>query len=513
MSIFCRLVSSMILALLAVPVLSQATSFELNAVTYPERKTIKLGFTSTERAPRAVISAKVNLREGQAQIKIDFAEMKPAVLFGGDVTCYVVWAVSRDGSYANLGELWMPENKGQVEFSSGRKVFALLVTAESYAMVERPSDLLMFYNKPAEPKKAPSTPFEFSGFGEAPERNQDSVANIAWDSTVPLDLMQAEKAYELAQRHGAEQYAGTMMRGALIALGQARNMVSKTKSRNDYSRRSIALSSDAIQITVRRKEAKELARQIAARRAEMEGLEERARESEQRSAEAREALLKAQQAISEANDQQSAAEAAVLESQAELARIGEEKNKMEVEHARLVQEKAAMELEHATMLTSLESMREEGARLRKEREELSNRLKGALSQVAETHDSARGMIVNLPDILFDSGKAALKQAAQLVIAKLAGILLIMPELNLRVEGHTDATGADDFNQKLSEDRAQSVKDFLFRQSIADDRMTAVGYGEDRPVADNANAAGRKQNRRVEIIIAQGEIAEAPAAAE
>ncbi len=485
-----------IISLVAPLGLLAAKPLQLNAVTFPERKTIKLDFRGTQRAPRADVEAKVQFQEGQAQIEIEFDDMKPAVLFGGDITCYVVWAVSRDQTYTNLGELWMPRNKGNVEFSTGLKTFALLITAEPYALVAHPSELVIMFNMAAESKKAPTDIFEFSGLGDAPEHQMDSIANVAWDSNRPLDLMQAEKAYELAQEHDAEAYAEGMMRDAQIALGQAHNLASKDKARIDYSRRAIALSSDAIRITLGRKEAEELERQIAERRAEMEALEERANEAEERSRHAFEALDAAQIAIAAATQQQLEAEASVQETQNELDRIGAEKN--------------ALQLEQAAMLSSMAGLREESKQLRKEREAMSNRLEGALSQVAETRNSARGLIVNLPDILFDLNKAALKPETQIVIAKLSGILLMMPDLNVRVEGHTDATGADDYNLTLSEKRAQSVSGFLENNGIASSRLQAVGYGKTRPVADNDSSEGRRKNRRVEIIIARGEIAEGEA---
>ena len=156
---------------------------------------------------------------------------------------------------------------------------------------------------------------------------------------------------------------------------------------------------------------------------------------------------------------------------------------------------------------SVTALNEQAAALAQEKAELSDGLHGALSQVAETKDSARGMIVSLPDILFDLNEATLKSDAQVVIAKLAGILLILPELNLRVEGHTDSTGDPGYNLKLSEKRANSVRDFLAQQGISDDRMIAVGYGLTRPAADNSTRDGRAKNRRVEIVIAEGEGAE------
>ncbi len=149
------------------------------------------------------------------------------------------------------------------------------------------------------------------------------------------------------------------------------------------------------------------------------------------------------------------------------------------------------------------ALEEQSAALEREKAELSTRLQGALSQVADTQKSARGMIVSLPDILFDINEATLKNEAKIVIAKLAGILLILPELNLRVEGHTDSTGSADYNQGLSERRAAPVRDFLAQQGIGGQRMISVGYGLTRPVADNSTREGRARNRRVEIVIAEG----------
>ena len=167
---------------------------------------------------------------------------------------------------------------------------------------------------------------------------------------------------------------------------------------------------------------------------------------------------------------------------------------------RLRTERSALVAEQAALVTAV-------AGLKQERELLSSRLDDALSQVADTRNTARGTIINLPDILFDVSKSTLKPEARLVIAKLAGILLIMGDLNTRIEGHTDATGGYDYNMSLSEARAASVRDFLFDEGIEIRRMTVKGYGPDRPIADNTSTEGRAKNRRVEIVIAEGTIAE------
>jgi outer membrane protein OmpA-like peptidoglycan-associated protein len=466
---------------------AEAVEVALNQVTFPERNEIEIGFERDARAPVATMIAEVKYREGQANMNIRFREMKPAILFGGDVTCYVLWAVTRDGTVENLGELWVREASETVEYSTGQKSFAMMVTAESHPLVSAPSELVMFRSSAAKAKKAVSAEFTFSGFAPAPEIEYPSIARVIWDRGEPLDLRQAQKAYELAVAAGAEDYSPTQLLRARTALAQASSFsgAKKTKATVDYSRRSLALSAEALQVTARRKEAEAVEAEIARRKAEMEVLTERASEAETNAAAAAVALEEANRAIQEVQRSRTEAEAAVLAAEGELARI---------------------ESERVALAASVAALEAQSAELEREKADLSARLHGALSQVADTKESARGMIVSLPDILFDTDEATLKNEARVVIAKLAGILLILPELNLRVEGHTDSTGSAEYNQGLSERRAASVRDFLAQQGIDGQRMVAVGYGLTRPVADNQTREGRAKNRRVEIVIAEGEIA-------
>ena len=483
MRIMC--LATVVLALVAGA--GNATEVALTQVTFPERNQIDIGFVRDQRAPEATMIAEVQYREGQAEMKIKFREMKPAILFAGDVTCYVLWAVTRDGTVENMGELWVRDDSETVEYSTGLKSFAMMVTAEAHPLVSEPSELVMFRSLAAKGKKVPSAQFTFSGLGPAPAIEYPSVAKVIWDRSEPLDLRQAQKAYELAVKAGAEAYAPTQLLRARTILAQASGFTTgnKDKAAVDYSRRSLALSSEALQVTNRQKEAEAVEAEIARRTAEMDALTARAGEAEASAAAASVALVEANRAIEEVQRSRTEAEAAVLAAQGELARI---------------------ETERMALVASVSALEAQSAALEREKADLSARLQGALSMVAQTQQSARGMIVSLPDILFDTNEATLKNEAKIVIAKLAGILLILPDLNLRVEGHTDSTGSADYNQVLSERRAFSVRDFLAQQGIAGQRMVAVGYGLTRPVADNSTREGRASNRRVEIVIAQGVIA-------
>jgi outer membrane protein OmpA-like peptidoglycan-associated protein len=456
------LVVGCLMAVGSLPAAAQEQTLHL--VAYPSNAAVKLNLAPTTDAPRAAMEAKVTLREGLAQIELSFADLKPAVLFGGEVTCYVLWGVTPGGFTKNIGEVASGSPKGSAVYTTALKSFALMVTAEPYAQVPRPSPLVMFINDPPEKAKAGVETFTFSGFAAAPPHDLDSIRAVAWDDARPVELVQAERALAYADRIGAEKYTPVMIQDARLMLAQATNLVSSSRTLSDgldFARRSFGVTSNAIGEAERKIESDRLDQEIASRTAEIAAMEARAAEAEQSLEQAR------------------------------------------VERERLDAALGALRTEQAALTAAMASLREEKA-------ELSNRLEGALGQVAETRSTARGMIVNLPDILFDVNQSTLKPDAKLVIAKLAGILLIMEDLNLRVEGHTDATGPYDYNLRLSEDRARSVVQFLAEQGIAATRMVAEGYGPDRPIASNDTGEGRSRNRRVELVIAEGTVAEAPA---
>src|SRR5262249_3186769 len=135
---------------------------------------------------------------------------------------------------------------------------------------------------------------------------------------------------------------------------------------------------------------------------------------------------------------------------------------------------------------------------------LRSQLLQQLNTVLQTTDSPRGLVVNMADVLFDFGKYNLKSDAQIKLAKLAGIIQAHPGLHLAIEGHTDNIGSDESNMKPSNQRADTVRDFLVQQGLVQDAVTAVGLGKAEPVADNGTNEGRQKNRRVEIIVS-GEV--------
>jgi outer membrane protein OmpA-like peptidoglycan-associated protein len=436
---------------------ASAADLTFNAVLYPEDEKTPLVFTTAERAPKAKLSGTVRPEAGQSWIEVSWSKLEPALLFGGDANCWVLWTITPDGTAQSLGEIPVRESRsGSVTFSSPFKQFAMMVTAEPFPVVRRPSDLVVFLSAPTESKKAKNSTFTFGGFREGMKRDVESIADLKYDDKTPVDLQQARKAIALMDRYEAEKYAQAPAREARVALGQAddafEGRVGKKGDVPELSRRTLSLAAEAVRAAVKQIELQKAQDTEAARVAE----------------------LAQKQAETEAE------KAARLKTEADLAEVQKARRALEVEVARVEAEKAAIQ---------------------KERDALAARLSGALGKVSATERTGRGLVVSLSGgILFETGKAALKTDAKVSLAKLAGILLMIPNANIQVEGHTDSTGTEETNAKLSLARATSVLDFLEAQGVEKGRMSAKGVAAAQPVAPNDTPDGRAKNRRVEIVV-------------
>jgi outer membrane protein OmpA-like peptidoglycan-associated protein len=472
-----------------------------------------------------------------------------------------VWAVSRDANAENLGELIVKGTSGEGHYRTGQKEFALLVTAEPYALVLKPSELVCFTSAAPAPKKAKSAPITFSGFVPAPRIGNQQIGAMRYTGAEPVEIIQAQHVLDQARAMGAEKYAPDSIRDAGITLAQAANSfkAGNDKVGVDYARRSLSLSSTAIRDTQRNLDAQAAAAEAARQAAERQALEQRTAAAQAQAADAEKQTLAAREQAVAAREQAVAMQAQLAQSQQQLdqarqqaAAAQQQMTTLQQQSTAAQQDAAAAEqraaaaglsaeaadaarrdadesrrraealaaqataarteaerttAEVATVAATLEKqnvqLQKENDRLVKERDDLAGQLDGALSSVAQITKTARGVVVNLPDILFDVNKATLKQNTQVALAKLAGIVQVFPKINLRIEGYTDSTGSDELNMRLSKERAEAVLGFLKTQGVAAGRMTAAGYGPKFPVADNATTEGRARNRRVEIILAEG----------
>jgi outer membrane protein OmpA-like peptidoglycan-associated protein len=344
---------------------------------------------------------------------------------------------------------------------------------------------------------------------------------------VPLELYEARNAVQIARWTGADQYAGVTFQKAVVGLENAEGyLIGKAgkKPIGTVAREAVQMAEDARIITVKKIEEEQLAteRRVGAEReAKVENERSAAlSESDRVRREAEEARLTAAETaerVKREHDAQTAAaqteadrlkrenDARTVATQAEADRLKLENDAKLVaantETDRLKQENEAQRI---AAQADLDRAAKEKAQGEAERTQLRAALLQQFNTILETRDTARGLIVNMSDVLFDTAKHSLRPAAREKLAKVAGIISGHPGLRLAVEGYTDSIGSDDYNQKLSEDRGEAVRDYLTREGVAGTSVTSKGFGKAEPVASNDTAAGRQQNRRVELVVS-GEI--------
>jgi outer membrane protein OmpA-like peptidoglycan-associated protein len=456
------------------------------AIGYPVGGgSIKVDMVGTTVAPQASGEAKTEAKTGGTTIELKVAGMPQPTTIGAEFLTYVLWTVTPDGTTTNLGQIPMTQNgEGKLEVRAQSQTFALIVTAEPYYAVRLPSEVVVLVNETRKKTKGkiyPDNSYKLMKRSEYAKLGNPLGMTLDLKK-VPLDMYEARNAVEIAKARGAEQYAPQIYAKAQSSLQMAENALTQDSGKNQVisaARQTIQFAEDARALAVQR----ELAERI----------------QKEKEAAAAEAATKAK---AEA-DAQAAAEA---KRQAELTAAKEAQMKAQAQ-AQAAEAKAAADAaaakaaaEQAAIQAKAQAASEEAARAQAATAALRAQLLQQLNEVLQTTDTPRGLVVNMADVLFESGKYALSVDAQLKLAKLSGIIQAHPGLNLAIEGYTDNTGSPDFNLKLSQQRADAVRQFLITQGLSPDTITSKGLGQSDPVADNNTAAGRKQNRRVEIIV-------------
>jgi len=479
---------------------------DVDAVNYRSRgPSTRIDFQGTPLLTDAKGMAEVENQKGYVEIEAQLDKMKPASSFGPEFLTYVLWAVTPEGRATNLGELILDGDHGRLHVTTELQAFGLIVTAEPYFAVTQPSDVVVAENVIR--KDTVGSVEKIHAKVDLLKRGQ-YVVNVppaelkpyTLDSKTPLDLLQARNAVRIAAWAGADTAASDTFQKAKALLDQAETQARKGENKKTIStsaRQSVQVAEDSRLVTLKRQEEARLAaeRQAAANResaaraqADQEArLREQADEAKRLEAERR-ARAEAEERAARQNAETARLEAERARNEAAIARLDAARS---TDEARQAQQKAEAEAQQARL--AAEKAENEKAELR------ANLIK-QLNVVLETRDSARGLIVNMSDVLFDTGQHTLKPRAREKLAKVAGILLAHPGLMLEVEGHTDSVGTDDYNQSLSERRAESVKSYLIQQGIDRSSITSRGFGESQPVASNDTADGRQRNRRVELVV-------------
>jgi outer membrane protein OmpA-like peptidoglycan-associated protein len=459
---------------------------QTTAVNYRHRGgPTRLDFRGTPLLPRAHGEAEVEGRKGYMEIKAELKDLQPASMFGPEYLTYVLWAITPEGRPVNLGEVLLNgDNRGTLDVTTDLQAFGMIVTAEPYFAVTQPSDAVVLENfvRPETKGIVEQVDAKY----ELLKRGQYTV-NVApaelrpirLDKSRPLDLYEAENALRIARWNGADKDAADSYAKAQNLLRDAEAIQARdphSKPVSTTARGSVQASEDARLIALQRQEEARIARERA--------------QATEREARAKAAAEDAARQQAQAEEQQR------LESQRRAQAEAEtEKTRAEAERAA---ENAARD--QAAAQAELQRAHDATAQAEREQQQLRQQLVEQLNKILETRDTARGLIVNMSDVLFDTGKYDLKPGAREKLAKISGIILAHPGLKLEVEGHTDSVGSDDYNQVLSEKRANAVRDFLVQEGISPASITARGLGKYDPVASNDTAIGRQMNRRVEMVV-------------
>src|SRR6202051_3063625 len=466
------------------------------AVNYRHRGgSTMVDFRGTELMPEIAGHAKVDGKAGRLAINAELTHMRPATALGGQYLTYVLWAITPEGRAVNLGEV-LPggDGKDKIDVTTDLQAFGMIVTAEPYYAVTHPSNKVVAENILRQETKGFEEPIDakfdvLEGGQYTIDVPAEQLPSSQADARAPLDLLEARNAVAIAKAAGAKQYAADSLAKAEDMLQRAEDYLQRKQGRTPIgtaARGATQMAEDARVITLRRKEQERL------------DAERRAHEDAQAKAEAdaEAARRNAEQAQAQSDEdarRRAEAEAAQAEAQRQqaIARAQQEQAQANAEAARQAAEDAARQKEEAERRTQ-EAVQQ--------KEEMRARLLAQLNQVLQTRDTARGLIVSMPDVLFDFNKYTLKPEARERLARVSGIVLAYPDLKLKIEGYTDAIGSEEYNQTLSEKRAEAVRDYLVSSGVSMNNVAAQGLGKADPVADNSTASGRKLNRRVEMIV-------------
>lgn len=503
----------------------------IKSVTYrPNSGQTTIGMQGTPLIPYAKGQLRVQNKQGVTYIEGEISKLEPATKFGGPFLTYVLWAITPEGSVNNLGEVLVNGSSARIKATTNQQSFGLILTAEPYFAITVPSEMVVVENTilPETLGKIEAVDAKYELL-ERGKYESGVFEALRIDPKVPLELYQARNAARIGEWLGIDKYATESWAKAQIELKNAEGY----QSRKDSNRKSVQMTArDAVQIFedarvigLKRMDEERLAneRRVAQERqararAEAEAESQRRKEEEEarkREEEARRRAelereveaarreraeaekMKAELATAQEAQRRAEAEAARARAVAEqeLARKAAEESRRREDEARQSAEMARKSAEQARLLA------EQAAR---EKAELRARLLQQFNAVLDTRDTERGLVVNMGDVLFDTGSFTLRQLAREKLARLSGIVLNYPGLKLEAEGHTDNVGGEAFNQKLSEQRAGAVRDYLLSQGIPAEQITSSGKAFSMPVADNKTAAGRQQNRRVELIVS-GEV--------
>jgi len=459
--------------------------------------------------------AEIKTKTGRVEIEAKLENLAPPNGINLSYLTYVLWAISPDGHPSNIGELVVKDKKAEIKTATPMQAFALIVTAEPYYAVSQPGDVVVAENVVNKDTKGPiksvDVNFELiprEAYAQQAEPLQEPVYGI--DKDTPLSLLEARNAVRIAKSANADEFAGSALQNAQQSLNQAEDYYQRKQNTKaiDTVARAAVQSAETARVQALRTE--EQARIESERNEQTRRTEEARAQSEKAQADAQQAQQQAviaqQQAQLEAQQrqaaeaQQQAAAQQAAQSQADADRARQQAQSEAQQRANAEQQNQQAQAQAQQAQAQAQQAQLQAQQAQQQAAQTRAQLLERLNQVLETRDTARGLIVSMPDVLFDTGKADLKPGARERLARVAGILIAYPDLQVEIDGYTDNTGTAEFNQQLSEERAAAVRNYISQQGVPAGSISTHGFGEDNPVASNDNSAGRQQNRRVELVV-------------
>jgi len=495
-------------------------SRSVRAINYEHRSgSSKLDFAGTDLMPSANGVAEINSKRGSIAIEAEFGDLQKPTAFGNEYLTYVLWAISPEGRAVNLGEVLIGGNhRSKLNVTTDLQAFALIVTAEPYYAVRQPSNVVILENVIREDTKGTSE--AVNAKYELMERGGYIPTGYKFDPVVmnaklPLEFFEARNALRIAQSEGAEQYAPDSYQHAVRLMdsadARAINKHIEKKPLIATSREAVQTAEDAREIAVKRMNEVRLANERQDSADKQARLQGRADEALLQKQQAESDTARAQAARDQAESDTMNAQAANARAQSDAANARNDTADAQAATAKAQTDMAADQASSATALSAAQADADQSraaaqqANLNAQAAETDKaamraKLSEQLNSILQTRDTARGLIVSMSDVLFDTGRYTLKPGAREKLAKVAGILLAYPGLNIAVGGYTDNVGGDSMNQTLSENRAGAVRDYLIQQGVATHSVSARGFGNTLPVTSNDTSSGRQQNRRVELLV-------------
>jgi outer membrane protein OmpA-like peptidoglycan-associated protein len=495
-------------------------SRSVQAVNYQHRSgSSKLDFAGTDLMPGANGVAQVNSKRGSIEIEAEFGDLLKPTTFGNEYLTYVLWAISPEGRAVNLGEVLLGGNhRSKLRVTTDLQAFALIVTAEPYYAVRQPSNAVVLENVVRDDTKG--TTEAVNAKYELMERGGYIPTGYKFDPVVlnlklPLEFFEARNALRIAQSEGAETYASDSYKRAVELMDTADSYaINKHVDRKPLiavAREAVQTAEDARAIAVKKMDDVRLANERQDSADAQAQSQEQADNARRRAAQAESDTERAQAAKAQAESDTLNAQAARTQAESDATRARNQAIDAQAATAQANADLANSQTASASALSAAQADAEQ-SRLAAQQAQLSAqqaetdkaamraKLSEQLNSILQTRDSARGLIVSMSDVLFDTGRYSLKPGAREKLAKVAGILLAYPGLNIEVGGYTDNVGGDAMNQTLSENRADSVRDYLVQEGVARNSVSARGFGNTLPVSSNDNSSGRQQNRRVELLV-------------